>query len=285
MLVMGIILGFPVLYLHSIESSGNYTRRDIISTTISNLAMLPYITGKKLIIEHISYDVQLFPGDNALWSISFEVLASICFVILVRFQEVQLRTFCFSWFGVLIIASFFHGFTDYNFLFDMNSGFDSENILGGFPRLFYSFSAGMLLYRWRFSGRTRRPGNMNRDINPWILYTALIAMFICPLYIKGMYSLFAVAAIAPAVVWFGSLSVCRGHFASVASEFLGWLSYPLYCVHMPICEITRTIFETYNLNDAHRIAVSIFISVTTAIFLAKFYEAWARKKIAIILKF
>jgi|ERR1019366_9100173 peptidoglycan/LPS O-acetylase OafA/YrhL len=85
MLAVGLIVGLPVLYMNTVSTPSDYTRHDIVSTLASNFAMLPYITGKKLIVDHDTTEVQLFPGDNALWSISFEMLASVGFLVLFRF--------------------------------------------------------------------------------------------------------------------------------------------------------------------------------------------------------
>jgi peptidoglycan/LPS O-acetylase OafA/YrhL len=241
MLAVGLIVGLPVLYMNTVSTPSDYTRHDIVSTLASNFAMLPYITGKKLIVDHDTTEVQLFPGDNALWSISFEMLASVGFLVLFRLRERQLRTFCISWFGLLVISSFFHGFTDHKRLFDVDGGFNSESILGGFPRLFYSFSAGMLIYAWRFTKTPRQLEKMKFSINPLLLYVALVGMLVFPSFVQGLYDLFAVAVLAPLLVWFGSISTCRDRLTTTISEFLGWLSFPLYCLHMPVRDALKAI--------------------------------------------
>jgi peptidoglycan/LPS O-acetylase OafA/YrhL len=241
MLALGLLVGLPVLYINTVSTPSDYTRHDIVSTLASNFAMLPYITGKKQIVDHATRAVHLFPSNNALWSISFEMLASIIFLALFRLREHQLRTFCISWFGLLIMASFFHGFTGHERLFDMNSGWDAEDILGGFPRLFYSFSAGMLIYVWRFTKTPRQLEKIKFSINPLLLYGALIGMLVFPSFVQGLYDLFAVAVLAPLLVWFGSIATCRDRLTTTISEFLGWVSFPLYCLHMPVRDALKAI--------------------------------------------
>jgi len=58
MLALGLLIGLPAFYVHTVSSPGDYTRHDIVSTLASNFAMLPYIRGK----------MHLFPSDLPLWS-------------------------------------------------------------------------------------------------------------------------------------------------------------------------------------------------------------------------
>ena len=272
MLAVGLIVGPPVLYMNTVSTPSDYTRHDMVSTLASNFAMLPYITGKKLIVNHDTSEVQLFPSDNALWSISFEMLASLGFLLLLRLRERQLRTFCMSWFGLLVISSFFHGFTDHSRLFNADGGFNSESILGGFPRLFYSFSAGMLIYGWRFNKTPRQLEKMKVSINPLLLYAALIGMLVFPSFVQGLYDLFAMAVLAPLLVWFGSISTCRDRLTTTISEFLGWLSFPLYCLHMPIRDALNAIDGSVAFSSRFgispqlaTIAVSIILSIVIGV--------------------
>src|SRR5208282_1510836 len=82
MMAIGLLLGLPVLYVQTVSTSSDYTRHDLVSSVISNFAMLPYLTVKKQIVDQVSSRVGLFPVDGPLWSISFEMLASIAFLVL-----------------------------------------------------------------------------------------------------------------------------------------------------------------------------------------------------------
>ena len=263
MAVIGILIGVPAFYIHTVLTPTDFTRHDIISSLASNLALLPYLTEKTQLVDSVTRNVPIFPADTPLWSIFFEMLASICFLAHIHLREKQLRTFCITCLSVLFIASVFHGFTVHKRMFDMDAGWQTDNFLGGFPRLFYGFSAGMLIYLWRFSKAPLPIENMRVLINPWLLYGGLVVMLAFPSYMQGVYDLFAVAVLAPLLVWFGSISICRNRLTMKISEFLGWLSFPLYCLHMPVFEEMKILNGTLNFSGNFGISPQLAALVTT----------------------
>jgi peptidoglycan/LPS O-acetylase OafA/YrhL len=266
LLAVGILLGIPALYMNTVSTAGDYTRRDIASTLASNLAMLPYLATKKLVVDNTIHDVNLFPSDNPLWSIFFELIASVVFLALLRLRELQLKLFCIFWFSALVIASFFHGFATYRRLSDMDMGWGTDNFLGGFPRIFYGFSMGMLIYRWRFEAvAPRLIERIKLPINPWILYGLLVAVLAFPSNMQGAYDLFAVAALAPLLVRLGSLSICRNLITTKVSEFLGWLSFPVYCLHIPIWDGVMALDRHLNFSSIIGVSTEVAAIVVTFI--------------------
>ena len=138
-------------------------------------------------------------------------------------------------------------------------------MLGGFPRLFYGFSAGMLIYVWRFTTTPRQLENMKVSVNPWILYAVLITMLIFPSYVQGVYSLFAVATFAPMLVWFGSFVHMPKPIHNDNLEFLGWLSFPLYCLHKPVFDAMEALNVNINFSEMHGISPQLVAIPTTLI--------------------
>ena len=113
----------------------------------------------------------------------------------------------------------------------------ADNFLAGFPRVIYGFVRGMLLHRlwtnpstfprlnWLSSGsRIRAP----------VLYGVFVAMMIFPYSGRGLYALLFITLLAPAAIVLGANATCDNKFALSASTFLGWLSYPIYCLHLPV---------------------------------------------------
>ena len=228
LMVVGVLLGAPVLYLKITTDLSDYTRRDFAETMLTNLFMLPYITAKEA-----AYGI--FPTDPPLWSIAFEMLANLSFPLLLQLDKKRLITFCLAWLIVIMVSSLVRGLIiDHRMHFDINSGFTLENILGGFPRVFFGFACGMLLYRWFGNSR-----DQTRSINPWLLYVELVAMLLVPVFARGLYAVFFIAVLSPLTVWLGAFSVCRDRFTLRLSEFLGWLSYPLYCLHRPVLDAVK----------------------------------------------
>jgi peptidoglycan/LPS O-acetylase OafA/YrhL len=231
LMVIGLLLGAPLFYLNiTTAAAGDYPSRDFAVTLLNNLSMLPYLTAKQSALG-------TFPSDAPLWSVSFEMLASLCFPFLARFDERRLRVFCVSWLVVLVVSAFLHTLTSYNHeVFHMNSGYNADTFLQGFARVFFGFSCGMLLYRLRRDATTK-------SVSPWLLYIGLIGILLYPLNMKGAFPVFAATVAAPLLVWLGSFSVCRDRFTTRVSECLGWLSYPLYCLHMPVLDATHFLYK------------------------------------------
>ena len=69
------------------------------------------------------------------------------------------------------------------------------------------------------------------------LYAALIAMLMAPFEWNGWYYFLAITLLAPLLVLYGGKAKTDHRLLIRVSEFLGWLSYPLYCVHDPVFNI------------------------------------------------
>ena len=78
--------------------------------------------------------------------------------------------------------------------------------------------------------------------------------------------------IAPALVYRGAMLAPSGKAIARISAFLGWISYPLYCVHYPI---GRLVFAYAPRGDIHVVRTAILaagVSIVAAAVLAKFVE-------------
>lgn len=60
--------------------------------------------------------------------------------------------------------------------------------------------------------------------------------------------------------WCGSFSTARSERTRQVSRFLGWLSYPLYCIHHPVFDVMHYIEQ--KTAWAHRIGVNERIPAT-----------------------
>jgi peptidoglycan/LPS O-acetylase OafA/YrhL len=226
-LLIGILVGAPFLYLERVNNFNGFTMRDFIVTLVSNILFVPYISTNIAALRGF-----LFPSDMPLWSIFFELAASLTFPFLSTLSTKQLRLLCLLSVAVLVASSFLRGFSDGGSLFNMNGGWHVDNFLGGFPRVFFGFPCGVLLYRLLVEAQGKNTSV--RSFNPWLLYVGLIAILMFPIAAKGVYPLLAIATLAPYLVWCGGFSVCLNGFTTKISQFLGWLSYPLFCLHMPV---------------------------------------------------
>ena len=71
MMALGLLVGLPAFLFFTALGHSNYTPRDIVISTLSNLIFIPYLN-----VNEASYGLKstlgaIFPTDNALWSVFF----------------------------------------------------------------------------------------------------------------------------------------------------------------------------------------------------------------------
>jgi peptidoglycan/LPS O-acetylase OafA/YrhL len=170
------------------------------------------------------YAEGLYPSNPPLWSLLFEAVAYFGFAIIIhRLPNSGLAALLIV--SGLALAGFVH-FGDKP-LFELGAFWNS--VPAGLARLSVSFTAGMLICRLR-----RGQGLHHRASHyAWLLPAALLGVL---LFARGeTYGLAAIFLFFPALVWFATkwdLPFPR------LGNTLGALSYPLYCIHMPILALT-----------------------------------------------
>jgi peptidoglycan/LPS O-acetylase OafA/YrhL len=267
MMAFALLLGLPACFTGFTSGDVHFLPRDIVIATIANLLFIPFLAVK----------ASVFPTDAPLWSIFFELLASVAFVGLIRTKRWTLVKICAASLGLLLVTAFIAGNNSEagqklgSSLLDPNLdvGWGTENFFAGFPRVFYGFTCGMLLYQLR-SVPSPFP-LLNRvqsapSFHPFVLYAALVGMLFAPRWITG-YSCSVIMVLAPLLVMQGSNARCESGAVLATSEFLGWLSYPIYCLHMPVLHGMRFINEHVSLSTKCGVSYKVMAIVGT-LFLA-----------------
>ena len=157
---------------------------------------------------------------------------------------------------------------------------DTVNFWGGFIRMLFPFSMGMLL------ARTFKPRKVKGAF--WICTIALIILFAIPyipssnngISLNSLYEFVCIAFIFPALVWLGACG-SASEITSKVNTFLGELSYPLYIVHYPIMYIFYAWLinnDIYTLKACWPVALLVVISsITLAYACLKLYDIPVRK--------
>ena len=177
---------------------------------------------------------EMFPLNGPSWSLFFEYIGNIMYALFLR----RLPT---KWLKVFVAASglgyaafaIFNGSGSYN----MGVGWTmaGHNFIGGFLRVTFAFSAGLLL---------------SRDFKPvkikgafWICSAMIISLLSVPYLgseanpINGVYDAVCTILIFPAIVYLGASGSAAGSDKGIShriSKLLGDISYPLYIIHYPI---------------------------------------------------
>ncbi|MDE6324431.1 MAG: acyltransferase [Paramuribaculum sp.] len=184
----------------------------------------------------VRYDVrgngEMFPLNGPSWSLFFEYIGSILYaLVLRRLSDRWLKLVVFlSAAGLAAWAV-----TDMSGAYHLGVGWGMADwgFVGGFLRLSFSFSIGLLMQR-RF-----RPVRIRGAF--WICSALIAIILVCPYVggpepspLNGIYDAVATVFIFPAVVWLGAGGTTSDAFSTRLCENLGELSYPVYIVHYPV---------------------------------------------------
>ena len=277
MLIMGAVIGAVAFFAVGCERwDGSIAPVSwVMIALLLTICMIPAVPG-------VPYEVrgngEMFPLNGPGWSLFFEYIGNICYALFMRRMSTKLLAVFTLMLGVVHAWFFIGDVSEYDMI-GVGWTIDAVNFWGGFIRMLFPFSMGMLL------ARTFRPRKVKGAF--WICTAALIVLFSVPyipsdssISLNCLYEFICIACIFPALVWFAACGTSSG-FTSKANRFLGELSYPLYIVHYPIMYIFyKWLIENdiYSLNECWPVAVLVIISsVALAYICLKFYDEPVRR--------
>ena len=217
---------------------------------------------------------ELYPLNLPSWSLGMELLVNFVYALVARRLAIIPSLAIMAIAGAFIVANAFAGH-------DLNAGAYWTDWSMGIPRVFYGFTAGLLIEKCA-SGRI---------VVSWIsslLILVLVAVLLCvPVSRQWVPAFDAVAALIfmPLTGWL-AISVQPGRLKPVFTWF-GLISYPLYVLHHPLWTIySALIFGPHNSNTATRmlagntqvvIFILLLMIISTAI--EYFFDLPIRKKL------
>ncbi len=201
-MALGGLIGVPLLWLRS-SGAGEF-----VPLALANFLLLP-----------VDFQRETFPLNVPAWTIAFILLGNLLHVtVLQRFSLTGLLALAAISFALLMAVAATTGSSDV--------GARPENLVLGLPRLVFSYTLGIFLWRTWHN-------------HPPRLLPPLIALGMAPLLFLAAWWLPAgtwwfdpgFALIATPVIVAGVMGL--NHHSRVA-VFLGALSFPLYAVHFPV---------------------------------------------------
>lgn len=212
--LVGLSLGMVSAIAALAVKRGDLAAGEFVMAALTGLLMLPSPTW--------SAEDSLFPLNFPAWSLFFELVANLVLALLWR----RLTTSVL----LLIILVSAGAMLAYG---DPGAGEAWSRIVGGFPRVGFSFFLGVLLQRYR--RQQQGPGWM-----PWLAAAGLAAILWLRDLPGGALADFAtVFLVFPAILW---LVAEREPKHGRIAHILGAMSYPLYVIHAPLISIiTRAI--------------------------------------------
>lgn len=175
---------------------------------------------------------EMFPLNGPSWSLFFEYIGSILYAIVLHKLPRRALQLVVAVSAVGLAAC---AFSNMSGAYSIGVGWSLADggFFGGFFRLSFSFSIGLLMSR-EFKPRRIRGAF-------WLCAAVIAVLMACP-YVGGnepsawnaAYDLLCTLVIFPAVVYIGACGNTTDAFSSKVCNFLGALSYPVYIVHYPI---------------------------------------------------
>lgn len=214
----------------------------------------------------------LFPLNPPAWSLLFEFIVNIAYAIFFRYLRIR----------TLILLSFFAAaglvFTTLRYN-SLNTGFFWEVALGGFPRVLFSFTVGVILLRLSKS----RNISINLGSFCSILLMLAVLCYGPPAAWRFVYDLAAVLVVFPILTLAGASS--HPTHGWNLYEISGLSSYAVYVLHVPLLAIivagaSKILHvEPVMMQPWGGIAFAVAV-LTLSWFAAEYYDAPMRRKLA-----
>ena len=286
MIVMGAIIGLTTFLLGGgVKWDGSVTPMSgVVLAFILTCLFIPAWPGAA---HEVRGNGEMFPLNGPSWSLFFEYIGNICYALFIR----RLSTKALSWLvaalGVVYIWFSVGNVSGYESIGVGWTVGDSVNIFGGFLRMMFPFSLGMLL------ARNFKPVKVRGIF--WLAIVLLFALFSVPFFpsvggicVNGIYEMCCIMLIFPVIVWLGASGVTSDKASTGVCKFLGDLSYPLYIVHYPVMYLFYAWLiknQLYSVADTWMVVILVFaVNITLAIAALKLYDEPVRRWLAAKLK-
>lgn len=262
MFIMGFVIGVVALFLKIINGETNFTHHGSIAAATLNAFYIPYLGHEFIQFGKDKVIGVIFPTNPPAWSLFLEVIINASFAIWLLQKRIDKNPLTLAVLGgvLLVIYVILTG--------SSSPGWGTENILGGLPRSLYGFFAGVFLHSCLNGARRRLP-----SIRPTYLGLVLLLLFAIPQFaFSWLLWLGSTLLLVPVLVALGAVSHSDHPVSQKLSDYLGWLSYPIYCLHYPVYSVYTTM--TGNA-DMHLWGAFLCgtVTISAAHLLAKYVDA------------
>jgi peptidoglycan/LPS O-acetylase OafA/YrhL len=270
----GIMIGFLALSLKLATGAIGDSFGRLLADLEYNLVFLPALNATNGTVFGDAQQKALFPSNIPAWSLFFELAVNLFYARAARSKLIVFVAIAAASLPLYILAiAWFH----------TTPGWGSENFLGGFPRVLYGFFAGVALQRFLYLWRTTDKSAVSRRGSAWgtaagvALLATVGALLAAPTAVAYLIALL----LAPGIVCVAA-QVRLGPRLNAFCAGLGWLSYPLYCLHCPTYMLVGAVVGAIGFHPTP-VALAVIaapVTLAAAIGLTRWWDEPARRFLA-----
>ncbi|MFV0391256.1 MAG: acyltransferase family protein [Paludibacteraceae bacterium] len=230
MVVLGAIFGAITFIIQgSVKWDG--TPVPVILILLALLLHLFLIPTAPDSVAEVRGNGEMFPLNGPSWSLFFEYIGNVLYAVFLRRLSNKALTIFVAMTGLGLAVFAIGNFSGFGHL-GVGWTMADYNLIGGFLRLLFSFSAGLLMSRFFKSVHIKGVF--------WICGLTIVILLSMPhvgnaelSWMNGIYDAVCTIIVFPALVYLGASGVTTGKIITGLCKFLGDISYPLYMVHYP----------------------------------------------------
>lgn len=230
MVIMGAALGAITFYIQGSQQwDGTPVSLSMLMfALLLNLFLIPTVPGSAT---EVRGNGEMYPLNGPSWTLFFEYIGNILYALFLRRLSTKALTILTASTAIGLAAYAVCNLSGYGHL-GVGWSMADNNLLGGFLRLLFSFSIGLLM------SRVFKPAQVRGVF--WICSISIVVLLSIPYigsgespWMNGLYDSICVIIIFPLLVYLGASGKTTDKMSSGICKFLGDLSYPLYIVHYP----------------------------------------------------
>lgn len=237
--------------------------------------MIPAVPGSG---PEIRGNGEMYPLNGPSWSLFFEYIGNIMYALFIRRMSTKALTALVVLAGIGLASFAIFNFSGAGHL-GVGWTMEEYNLIGGFLRVLFSFSIGLLM------SRVFKPIPVKGAF--WICSLAIVVLLSMPyvgngeaLWMNGIYDSVCAILIFPMLVYLGASGKTTDKHSARICKFLGDISYPLYMVHYPLIYLYFGWVKKENLTfaEAWPEAVALVVgSIVLAYISLKLYDEPVRR--------
>lgn len=270
--LIGLVLGLIGVAWQTHLGQTTYSWFELGFAFLYNLVYLPYFNLNEIHLQAKAIPGEIFPLNWPAWSLFFEMVINVIFFLNLRYLRIPAKKIvlaAFVPFAIIILLN--HG----------DAGWGSKNWFLAIPRVAFGFFAGVWIYEVT---QTAAYQTLATRLSPaktgWMLAVMLAILLIVawPNVATHRYAFFAGIIALPLLVTV-STALTTPDGLKPLFRFLGYLSYPIYCLHGAVIHLTEAANAQFNwdLHDWSHIWANFTVSLVLAALVALLVDEPLRK--------